>query len=158
MSTTPAPLPRFVRSGGGRIIDVDQVISRHLAKNEKARLQMARKRAELKLCPPAVQQAAADKAREHRAKYRERNRQNLQSKEAERRARITHERFDAFRTHIEQQGSSRQGSESDQEHTSDDTLHHDAFQLEQQELSSRAYAPPYPRQGSESDSAGGWSA
>ncbi|KAF7318805.1 hypothetical protein HMN09_00215800 [Mycena chlorophos] len=158
MSTTPAPLPRFVRSAAGRIIDVDQVVFRHLAKNEKARLQMARKRAELKLCPPAVQQAAADKAREHRAKYREKNRQNLRSKEAERRVRMNHERYDAFQTHIEQQGSSRQGSESDREYTSDDTFHHDAFQLEQQGLPSQAYAPRYPRQGSESDSAGGWSA
>ncbi|KAJ7051994.1 hypothetical protein C8F01DRAFT_632570 [Mycena amicta] len=93
--------------------DYEFLLQRHLARNEQARLRMARKRAELNQRPIVEQIAAAERARQARAKYRKthvtchyylfcclahprlviRHRESLQASEARRRAKIYHDRF-----------------------------------------------------------------
>ncbi|KAJ7893751.1 hypothetical protein B0H13DRAFT_2339566 [Mycena leptocephala] len=58
---------------------------RHAERNEKARLRMARKRAELKTRPIEEQVAAAERERAYQITYRERNRDDLAVLEAKRR-------------------------------------------------------------------------
>ncbi|KAJ6557480.1 hypothetical protein B0H19DRAFT_1070143 [Mycena capillaripes] len=61
---------------------------RHAARNEKARLRMARRRAELKTRPLEEQRAAAERAREYQARYREKHRDELRIWEAHRRIEV----------------------------------------------------------------------
>ncbi|KAJ7933050.1 hypothetical protein B0H13DRAFT_1856649 [Mycena leptocephala] len=60
-------------------------VQRHAERNEKARLRMARKRAELKTRPLSEQLEAAERSREYQARYCERNRDARQLCEAQRR-------------------------------------------------------------------------
>ncbi|KAJ6493308.1 hypothetical protein C8R45DRAFT_989359 [Mycena sanguinolenta] len=53
------------------------LVQRYLDRNEKARLRMARKRAELKNRPPEEQAAAAERQRRYQTTFRERNRNDL---------------------------------------------------------------------------------
>ncbi|KAJ7325481.1 hypothetical protein DFH08DRAFT_1085163 [Mycena albidolilacea] len=53
--------------------DYEILVHRHLERNEKARLRMARKRAELKSHSPEEQAAAAERERRYQATYRERS-------------------------------------------------------------------------------------
>ncbi|KAJ7881947.1 hypothetical protein B0H13DRAFT_1891087 [Mycena leptocephala] len=65
-------------------------VQRHAERNEKARLRMARKRAELKTRPLNEQLEAAERSREYQARYRERNRDARRLCEAQRRAAYDH--------------------------------------------------------------------
>ncbi|KAK7000620.1 hypothetical protein R3P38DRAFT_3369302 [Favolaschia claudopus] len=60
-------------------------LERRLERNEKARLRMARKRAELKSCSPEEQRAAAERSRKHQATYRAKHRASLREEESARR-------------------------------------------------------------------------
>ncbi|KAJ7454346.1 hypothetical protein B0H11DRAFT_2245002 [Mycena galericulata] len=66
---------------------------RHLERNEKARLRMARARAALKSRPIEEQQAAAARARQHQKTYRERHKADLAAWEALRRVKVYKEKF-----------------------------------------------------------------
>ncbi|KAJ7343881.1 hypothetical protein DFH08DRAFT_810418 [Mycena albidolilacea] len=68
--------------------DYENLVQRHLERNEKARLRMARKRAELKSRSLEEQAAAAERERRYQATYRERNRNDLRIWEAHRRLAI----------------------------------------------------------------------
>ncbi|KAJ7117332.1 hypothetical protein C8R43DRAFT_960630 [Mycena crocata] len=62
-------------------------------RNEKSRLRMARKRAELKTRPIEEQLLAAERDRAHQATYRERHRNDLRVWEAQRRIEVYKKRF-----------------------------------------------------------------
>ncbi|KAJ7830692.1 hypothetical protein B0H13DRAFT_2371834 [Mycena leptocephala] len=66
---------------------------RHADRKEKARLRMARKRAELKATPYQEQELAAQRVRMHHAKYRESHREYLRNQEARRRRTAYGKRF-----------------------------------------------------------------
>ncbi|KAJ7836825.1 hypothetical protein B0H13DRAFT_1912884 [Mycena leptocephala] len=75
---------------------------RKAARNEKARLRMARKRAELKERPLEEQVRAKVRARAHQAKYRQKNRDHLRAWEAQRRNEAYKVRFGltAYRSYL----------------------------------------------------------
>ncbi|KAJ7860813.1 hypothetical protein B0H14DRAFT_2576385 [Mycena olivaceomarginata] len=84
--------PMKSKYGGDDPTDYEILVQRHLERNEKARLRMARKRAELKSRSPEEQAAAAERERRYQATYRERvsprsirNRDALRRWEARRR-------------------------------------------------------------------------
>ncbi|KAJ7311564.1 hypothetical protein DFH08DRAFT_1087906 [Mycena albidolilacea] len=62
-------------------------------RNEKARLRMARKRAELVFRPLEEQKLVAERAKIHQAKYRAKHREELRRGEAERRAALYKARY-----------------------------------------------------------------
>ncbi|KAJ7205391.1 hypothetical protein C8J57DRAFT_1481820, partial [Mycena rebaudengoi] len=78
-------------------------LQRHLERNERARLRMARKRAELKLCPVEEQERAAERSRVYRARYRQRHHQAVLRRESERRRKIYIQRYgeEAYREYAE---------------------------------------------------------
>ncbi|KAF7335134.1 hypothetical protein MVEN_02264300 [Mycena venus] len=84
-------------------------IQRHLERNERARLRMARhfstssKRAELKLRPVEEQERAAERSRVYRARYRERHHQAVLKGESERRRKIYIQRYgeEAYKEYVE---------------------------------------------------------
>ncbi|KAJ7791597.1 hypothetical protein B0H14DRAFT_2624840 [Mycena olivaceomarginata] len=64
-------------------------------RNEKARLRMAKKRAEIKTLAPEIQEAYVQKARAYKAKYRESHRKALALKAEKHRRRIFKEKHGA---------------------------------------------------------------
>ncbi|KAJ7468414.1 hypothetical protein B0H11DRAFT_1920998 [Mycena galericulata] len=68
-------------------------MARQAIRREKARVRMAKKRADLKLRPLEEQALAAARARVHQATYRAKNRANLRYWEAQRRIAIYKERY-----------------------------------------------------------------
>ncbi|KAJ7488155.1 hypothetical protein FB451DRAFT_732861 [Mycena latifolia] len=83
---------------------------RRAERNEKSRLRMARKRAELKTRPWEEQQQAAARSRAHRATYREKNREALKNAEALRRATLHERKFgEAARAAYEEARRKRTG-------------------------------------------------
>ncbi|KAJ6549700.1 hypothetical protein B0H19DRAFT_1236984 [Mycena capillaripes] len=80
-------------------------IQRHLERNERARLRMARKRAELKLRPVEEQERAAERSRVYRARYRQRFRHHeaVLRGESERRRKIYIQRYgeEAYKEYAE---------------------------------------------------------
>ncbi|KAJ7202273.1 hypothetical protein GGX14DRAFT_654054 [Mycena pura] len=75
-----------------------------LERNEQARLRMAQKRAELKSRPFEEQALVAQRNRAYQATYREKKRQELAQREADRRCRLYLERFgpDAYESYLRQ--------------------------------------------------------
>ncbi|KAF7362838.1 MYND-type domain-containing protein [Mycena venus] len=78
-------------------------IQRHLERNERARLRMARKRAELKLRPVEEQERAAERSRVYRARYRQKHHQAVLKGESERRRKIYIQRYgeEAYKEYAE---------------------------------------------------------
>ncbi|KAJ7301782.1 hypothetical protein DFH08DRAFT_943532 [Mycena albidolilacea] len=78
-------------------------IQRHLERNERARIRMARKRAELKLRPVEEQERAAERSRVYRARYRQRHHQAVLRGESERRRKIYIQRYgeEAYKEYAE---------------------------------------------------------
>ncbi|KAJ7044909.1 hypothetical protein C8F04DRAFT_1174651 [Mycena alexandri] len=70
--------------------------ARAAVRREKARLRMAKKRAQLKSRPVEEQMAAAERARLHQATYREKNREELRDWEATRRVQFGVEAYKAY--------------------------------------------------------------
>ncbi|KAJ7126218.1 hypothetical protein C8R44DRAFT_734104 [Mycena epipterygia] len=101
----PAPLSRHhlalmrahpplkAATSSKKLTDYEIGLQRHLAKNEKARLRMARKRAELKARPLTEQLLAAERERAYQATYREKNRRDLAIWERQRRHAVYKARF-----------------------------------------------------------------
>ncbi|KAF7292972.1 hypothetical protein MIND_01196400 [Mycena indigotica] len=75
-SSTPISPP--IRPRALRPLDYDLIKQRRKIRNEKARIHMAQKRADLKKKPLEVQQQAAKLARQYRARYQERYRQAME--------------------------------------------------------------------------------
>ncbi|KAJ7173035.1 hypothetical protein C8R43DRAFT_944077 [Mycena crocata] len=86
----PPPMKSKYASGPS---DYELKAQRKLESNEKARLRMARKRAELKSRPIEEQLQAAERARVHQATYREKHRNDLRVWEAQRRIALYKARF-----------------------------------------------------------------
>ncbi|KAJ7785390.1 hypothetical protein B0H14DRAFT_3506948 [Mycena olivaceomarginata] len=68
-------------------------VVKHKERNEKARVRIAKKRAELKTLTPDVQEAYIEKARGYKAKYRETHRKALAMKTEARRRKIYKEQY-----------------------------------------------------------------
>ncbi|KAJ7493144.1 hypothetical protein B0H11DRAFT_2228472 [Mycena galericulata] len=73
--------------------DHELFMARQAIRREKARIRMAKKRAELKLRPLEEQALAAARARVHQATYRAKNRENLRYWEAQRRISIYKQKY-----------------------------------------------------------------
>ncbi|KAJ7477125.1 hypothetical protein B0H11DRAFT_2234602 [Mycena galericulata] len=94
----PPPLTSRHRTG---LTDYEIQMKRKEERREKARLRMARIRAELKTRPLHEQELAAARARAYQATYRAKHRENLRLWEAERRiavykAKFGHEAYLAY--------------------------------------------------------------
>ncbi|KAJ7058420.1 hypothetical protein C8F01DRAFT_1371234 [Mycena amicta] len=91
--TSQTPPYRPIRPRTLAPLNYEVLLHRQRVRNEKARLHMARKRAELKLRPLQEQQEAAERARLYRACYRQRHREAMRLGEDQRRARIYLDRY-----------------------------------------------------------------
>ncbi|KAJ7441680.1 hypothetical protein B0H11DRAFT_1932861 [Mycena galericulata] len=92
MTSTEQPLPmksstvgRPTKASTSNPPPMKSNMARQAIRREKARIRMAKKRAELKLRPLEEQALAAARARVHQATYRAKNRENLRYWEAQRR-------------------------------------------------------------------------
>ncbi|KAK6985139.1 hypothetical protein R3P38DRAFT_3230799 [Favolaschia claudopus] len=85
LPATAYPPPMQSKYRLARETEYQILLQRHLDRNEKARVRMARRRAALKAGPPAEQQAAAEREREYQNEYRIGHRQLLRDLDLARR-------------------------------------------------------------------------
>ncbi|KAK7047001.1 hypothetical protein R3P38DRAFT_94825 [Favolaschia claudopus] len=80
----------------------EQLEQRHLSRNEKARVRMARKRAQRKLLPLEAQAAIVEREREYQKKYRTKNRAVLRQLEKQRRLDLYRAKYgdEAFEVYV----------------------------------------------------------
>ncbi|KAK7030002.1 hypothetical protein R3P38DRAFT_3177409 [Favolaschia claudopus] len=88
----PPPM-RALKFGLAEKTEYQILLNRHLARNEKARIRMARKRAELKGGATDTHEAAVDRERQYQAEYRARNREALRLATVSRRMRDYREAY-----------------------------------------------------------------
>ncbi|KAJ7756763.1 hypothetical protein DFH07DRAFT_772999 [Mycena maculata] len=100
-STKPKPPPMGSKHVVGPT-HYEIQLQRDALRWEKARLRMAKKRAELKLRPQEEQEAAAARAREHQTAYRARHREDLRIWEAQHRVAVYKARYglDAYKEYV----------------------------------------------------------